>query len=111
MLTSNKTAVFLTTRHFIPIFNFKINKTNVKDDLTITPSIIYTCSHEMGPTYIGQLLKNEHVLYLCFITYLLDKYVYDIFGKFQHSTTIITEMTVTTAMCAHLQIVISVTYI
>ena len=29
--------------------------------------------------------------------------MYDIFGKFQHSTTIITEMTVTTAMCAHLQ--------
>jgi len=36
-----KTAVFLTTRHFIPNVYFKINKTHVKDDLTITPSITY----------------------------------------------------------------------
>ena len=28
-----KTAVFLTTRHFIPNFYFKINTTRVKDDL------------------------------------------------------------------------------
>ena len=41
MLTSNKTSVFLTTRHFIQNFYFKINKTHVKDDLTLTPSITY----------------------------------------------------------------------
>jgi len=41
MLPSNKTAVFLTTRHFIPKFYFKINKTHAKDDLTVTPSITY----------------------------------------------------------------------
>jgi len=36
-----KTAVFLTTRHFIPNFDYKINKTHVKDDLTTTPSFTY----------------------------------------------------------------------
>jgi len=41
MLTSNKNSCFLTTRHFIPNFYFKINKTHVKDDLTITRSITY----------------------------------------------------------------------
>ena len=35
-----KTSVFLTTRHFILNFYFKINKTHAKDDLTIT-SITY----------------------------------------------------------------------
>jgi len=41
MLTSNITAVFLTTRHFIPNFYFKLNITHVLNDLTITPSITY----------------------------------------------------------------------
>ena len=42
---------------------------------------------------------------------MLDKYVYDTYGQFQHSTTIITDMTATTAMCANLQIEIYVTCI
>jgi len=36
-----KQQFFPTTRHFILNFYFKINKTHVKDDLTITPSITY----------------------------------------------------------------------
>jgi len=71
----------------------------------------FTCSHEIGPTYMGNCWKMN-MFYTCVSEHnLLDKYVYDIFGKFQHSAKIITEMTVTTAMCAHMQIVIYVTYI
>jgi len=40
-LHQTKTAVFLTTRHFIPNFYFKINKTHVKDDLTTVNYLLY----------------------------------------------------------------------
>jgi len=58
MLTLNKTAVFLTTRHCIPNFYFKINKTHVKDDLTITPAITYCIENK---TKRIMKLKNKQV--------------------------------------------------
>ena len=57
MLTSNKKANFLTTRHFIPNFYFKINKTHVKDDLTITPSITYCIENKTK----NNEMKNKQV--------------------------------------------------
>jgi len=53
-----KTAVVLTTRHFIPNFYFKINKTHVKDDLTITPSMTYCIWNK---TKHNNEMKNKQV--------------------------------------------------
>ena len=59
MFTSNKTAVFLTTRYFIPNFYFKINKTHVKDDLTITRSITMQLYREQNKK--NNEMKNKQV--------------------------------------------------
>jgi len=56
-----KTAVFLTTRHFIPNFYFKINKTYVKDDLTITRSITYCIENK---TKSHNEMKNKQFQHL-----------------------------------------------
>ena len=59
-----KTSVFLTRIHFIQNFYFKINKTHVLHDLTITPSFTYCIENKTKR--IRRWRKNKFNNKICF---------------------------------------------